>query len=394
MPQLPIEIWLEIFQWATGSLDFCTLSHYAPFQTLSAAGDKRDGGILKIKRNLSLVCRQWKELTAELLYKDIRIVRGVEDLKTALQTLTSDGNTYGCWVQRVTLPFSSTITGPHESSTTATSIHILKLCSKIRILVRPQYLVHNLQFQSEAQIVSFPSLERLEWWHNNDAERSGGINSLTVVLSMAPNLTYLFIGGLAGHARITPRLVSLPQLTILRLRIVDGLLLHQIMHNWTLPSLEHIILDTPGLSAQNLSMIWDSLGPQLRTVEFGKHHRFLLNGPILPCLQGCPRLEEINYFALFTMSARLTESHYTLRRVGLHADVNSSLTEPGSAWSLLEHHFNVLLSHQLPLLQRIVLYGDWRGAVAHPRFEPILRRSYLRGRLIAYPDGTRVTNYS
>jgi len=294
-------------------------------------------------------------------------------------------------VQRAVLPFSSTITDPYDTSTCRTSVDILALCSKLRILVRTPHDIarHELPFYSEAQDISFPLLEHLEW-HNNEPERMGGINSLCAVLCMAPNLTYLFIAGLPGRSRIIPRSVSLPVLTTLHLRNVDGLLLHVIVDRWALPALAHLILDDPWYS-QALLIIWEKYGSQLRTVELGKHLRFLVRDVISPCLRCCPSLEEINYYPLFTTSPVLEQAHYSLKTVGLHYAPNLYLIDQASIRSSLEQHFDWLLSRQLPLLQRIVLHGDWTNAVADPRFKPILERSVRRGKFIVYPDGSRIS---
>jgi hypothetical protein len=293
----------------------------------------------------------------------------------------------------VVLPFSSTVTGVYDTSTCTTSIDILVLCSQLRILVRPRHRPHHeLHFHSEAQDVSFPSLKHLEWWHNNEAERTGGINSLTAVLSTASNLTYLFVAGAAGHAKLAPGHLSLPNLTTLRLRVPEGLLLYYIVHRWTLPALTHLILDVPSSSSQGFLMIWDKFGSQIRTIEFGKHLRFLLEDSISPCIRGCPSLEEINYYAQFTAPPELRQAHYSLRTVGLHYAANPYLTMLGSGWLSLELHFITLLGPHLPLLRRIVLHGDWGEVVAHPRFQPILERFVREGRFIVYPDGSRVSN--
>lgn len=266
------------------------------------------------------------------------------------------------------------------------------LCSQLRILVRPRHRPHHeLHFHSQAQDVSFPSLKRLEWWHNNEAERTGGINSLTAVLTRTSNLNYLFVAGGAGHAKLSPGHLSLPNLTTLRLRLPDGLLLYYIVHRWTLPALTHLILDLPS-SPQSFLMIWDKFGSQIRTIELGKHLRFLLEDSISPCIRGCTSLEEINYYAQFTAPPELRQAHYSLRTVGLRHAANPYLTMLGSSWSSLELHFNTLLGPHLPLLRRIVLYGDWGEVVAHPRFQPILERSVREGRFIVYPDGSRVSN--
>ena len=100
MQQLPVELLLEIFQWATDSRYSSPVSslHYTPFQALEAEGEIAS---LKIKRNLSLVCRQWRQLTVQLLFQDLWITRGAVGLRGALQTVTPEGNSYGDWVRPV-----------------------------------------------------------------------------------------------------------------------------------------------------------------------------------------------------------------------------------------------------------------------------------------------------
>src|SRR6266478_7288273 len=100
MQQLPVELLLEIFQWATDSRYSNPVSslHFTPFQALGAEGEMAS---LKIKRNLSLVCRQWRQLTVQLLFQDLWIKHSAEGLRDTLQTITPEGNTYGDWVRPV-----------------------------------------------------------------------------------------------------------------------------------------------------------------------------------------------------------------------------------------------------------------------------------------------------
>ncbi|KIL71584.1 hypothetical protein M378DRAFT_64786 [Amanita muscaria Koide BX008] len=395
MHTLPTELLLEIFQWATDCYypHPCSYSYYSPFQAL----EDRANPNLKIKRSLSMVCRQWRHLTAQFLYKDVWIGHGAEGLKQALKTARSDGGTYADCVERAILPFSSTATDPSNTLTNRASIDIIEACSHLRILVRSQHpTTGGVRFDFEAQTVSFPSLERLEWWHHNEAERSGGVNSLSTVLSSAPNLTYLFIGGLAGRqiARIGVHSVSLPKLTTLRLRVIDGYILHRIVNSWSLPALSHMVIDAPGWSPVRLPLLWQAFGSQLRTVEFGKHVRFLLDDTVSLCVQNCPALEALNFFLFFTTCPKFVEPHSCLRRVGLHAADNSIQTDSGTAWTSLDTHFDVLLGDYLPFLRHIVLHGDWSDAVSDPRFESILQHAQTVGRCIIYPNESSVSHYS
>ncbi len=75
-PHLPNELWLEIFSWVTYMPDNAYASNYSPFCDCPARDDSAVGLSLKIKRALVLVCRLWRDLTTELLYKDLKITQG------------------------------------------------------------------------------------------------------------------------------------------------------------------------------------------------------------------------------------------------------------------------------------------------------------------------------
>ena len=285
------------------------------------------------------------------------------------------------------LPYHSTVPRPY---TPLKSIEILGLCSSLHTLHRPlDYSAGNLRFDHEAAGISLPSLQRLEWWHHNEAERSGGINSLSAVLRGAPNLRYLFIGGVmgTGYTGRYSDLILLPNLCIFRLHIRSGLLLRQIITRWTLPSLTHLILDTPPVR-DGLEDIWEKFGSQLEVVEFGRHVRFYMNDDLSPCLNGCPNLRELNFYLLFTSAPRTIEVHQNLSAVGLHAHMNDMLSTGDSLWGLIETHFDVLCSTKFPALRRITLYGTWRSILGHRRFIPIQNKLWQSGRTLMLPDQT------
>lgn len=405
---LPPEIWLEIFEWATFN---SFLTGYTPFQNIT--GDNRDAS-LHVKRTLSLVCRSWREWSTHLLYKEIRIRHGAHALKQALERTIQDDRLYGslvrltsflfihslicisylcspfddAWphheqVRRVVLPYPSTASSRFQS---LTSIDILKLCPHLEILIRPQFLLlDGLRYDFDVEGVRMPSLRRLEWWPHNEAERTGGINSLGAVLWNAPNLRFLFIGGpgVVGLTCIDPEPVALPMLETLRLSVVSRLLLSQIVFRWALPSLINLIMDSPLVELRPLYSMLETYGPQLQTIEFGKHVRFLMNDFLSPCLKGCPVLKELNYYVFFTEPAETTVVHPTIETVRLHAAVNSILSDGPSLWALLERHFSFLGNRMaLPALQRVVLYGDWRPVVINRRFYALWKHVAGAGRVV------------
>lgn len=374
---LPPELWLEIFEWAADN-DNLACGSSKPFEPIP--GTTQDPG-LQVRLALFSVCKTWQRWMARILYKDIKIGRDTYSLQQTLGKHEQSGPRYGEMVRRVVLPYQSTVAGPSRS---LKSIGILKLCPNLHTLVRPQRsFLDRMQFDYEAEAIELPRLERLHWWHHNEAERSGGINSLGVVLRGAPNLRYLFIGGAVATSqiRMEAEQMVLSKLELLRLHIKSGLLLRQILSRWSLPSLTHLTLDSPPVR-DGLNAIWETFGQQLEVVEYGRHVHFLMNDDLSPCLEGCPNLKELDYHVFFTLPADSSQSHANLSVVGLHSHANVLLSDGGSLWKLIEHHFEMLCGPGLSALQRIVLYGSWRSILNHPRFRPIQKKLNGSGRIL------------
>lgn len=284
------------------------------------------------------------------------------------------------------LPYQSTV-----PSCFSLSLEILGLCPYLHTLIRPQRSVFDgLYFDNEVMGVPLPSLQHLEWWHSNEAERSGGINSLSAVLRSAPNVHYLFIGGVVGTITTLQetQCIILPHLQILRLYIRSGLFLRQIITRWSMPSLTHLILDSPPVK-DGLQEVWEALGDRLETLEFGKHVRFLISDHLTPCLKGCPNLKRLNYYFFFTAPPESTYVHPNLTTIGLHPYVNALLDDGNSVWALIEHHFEILCGFSLPGLRKVVLHGDWGFILRHPRFAAIQMHLKNSGRELQLSEQTR-----
>lgn len=279
------------------------------------------------------------------------------------------------------LPYSSTVP---ESGRATQSIEILKLCPHMHTLLRPQHsMFDGLRFDREVTGVVLPSLQRLEWCFNGEADRSGGINSLCCMLRNAPQINFLFIGGVVGnhYMCMDPSPVELSNLDTLRLNIRSGSLLRQIVFRWSMPSLTRLIIDSPPVK-EGLDALWETFGDRLEVVELGKHMLFLMNSDLPPCLRGCPNLKELHYYFFFTNPPDNIPYHAHLTTVCLHAAVNGVLVEGDALWGLIQRHFEFLCSDKLEKLQRIVLYGDWRPVLTRPAFQDIHREIKAKGRCI------------
>ncbi|KAJ3575254.1 hypothetical protein NP233_g1236 [Leucocoprinus birnbaumii] len=386
---LPPELWLEILSWAIHPPAREQDAHcidYAPFQP--APMEPRDSTLV-VKRTLRMVCRLWRHWTDGSFFRAVKIQPGSNALWYAFSAAQNQQN-YGELVQRATLPYPSTVSGP-ANSFTSMSIQILRRCKQLKVLIRPPCLLaQGLHFDFEVDCVPLPSLRRLEWWHHAEAERSGGINSLCIVLQHAPDIEYLFIGGVVGYTHFAH--VCLSSLRTLRLHLVNGLLLHQIVSRWLLPSLTHIILDSP-LVERGLQSVWDRFGYQLEVVEFGKHLRFFMYDHLTTCIRGCSTLQEFGYFIFFTKPPTTLEGHPTIRTIRLNSAINNVIHTAEEIWAILEGHFQFY--RRLESLQRIILYGQWRGILAQQRFHEILKR--LRERqgnvILRLADGTVIDGY-
>ncbi|KAF9245893.1 hypothetical protein BU15DRAFT_85553 [Melanogaster broomeanus] len=348
---LPPEIWITIFRWATSPSAGYPAPYYEPFRASFEEFDE----LLRTKGALVQVCRLWRDLASVFLYEDVRVRHGSESLREALASYrdledeASQGWLGRC-VRRLELPHPQTATERPDS--THNVVQILKSCPSLKTLVRP-FMRQALRLYT----VSLPSLTRLEWWHYNNAARSGGINSLAHVLRDTPSLRFLTLGGESWASPAAQIPIHLPALTTLRLRRLNILFMTQICR-WELPSLVHVVVDFPPEEC-GLESLWSKFGHQLCTVEFGRNIAFLMTEQISLFLRGAPRVERFNYFMHFTRAPPelLPDEQSSLQCVGVHAFPCAMLN---NVWNHRNSHFDFLSSQSLPALKRVVLHGDWQ----------------------------------
>ncbi|KAF9229026.1 hypothetical protein BS17DRAFT_16 [Gyrodon lividus] len=362
--QLPPEIWIVIFHWATSPPAGYPAPYYEPFRASFEEFDEP----LRTKRALVQVCRRWRVLASVFLYEDVRVRYGSESLMEALvshRDVEDEGSQgwLGRCVHRLELPYLQT--GTDRPGNTHNVVQILKSCSSLKTLVRPfmREPPDSVRYEFPAGIVSLSSLTRLEWWHYNNAARSGGINSLTDVLRSAPSLQFLTLGGEFSMNPGPP--IRLPAVTTLRLRRVNALLVRHICQ-WELPSLVHVVADFPP-DHNGLEALWFQFGHQLCTVELGRNIVFHMSDQIIVFFRGCSRVKMFNYFIHFTAppAASLLVEKSSLQCVGIHAFPCAMMKD---TWKHLNSHFDFLASRFLPALKRIVLHGNWQHIMADERF--------------------------
>lgn len=360
-PSLPIELWLQILQLAASSSSSYLGSNYTPFEVPGTLFTF--DADLQAKRSIVSVCKLWKALATHMLYEDVIIRHGSSQLKDRLASADvaapqeAELEAYGTFVRRMVLPYSHTATArPLHMS----ALDILQECPRLETLVRPPHreLFSNLLWEFPAPCVPLDGLKRLDWWHYNDAARTGGINSFQDVLHRTPNLRYLSIGGdlwitFTGGSSA----VNLPELTTLRLCRMNMLFIPMLCR-WYLPSLTNIIV---GDISRGMDNLWDTFGPNVQLVEFGAHLRFIVEDHLTTTLSKCPQLKHLNYYAMFMAKCAFGGIHPSIHSIGLHARP-CSFFEIGddSTAQQLDAHMTLISGPAFPGLRQITLYGDWR----------------------------------
>jgi hypothetical protein len=273
----------------------------------------------------------------------------------------------------------------------------LEACPQLDVLIRPGHLNcaplrYVPQFNHAADDFTAAGalrrLRRLDWWHLDPAHQTGGINSLEHVISCAPDIEYLTIGGLVSTCALSPRRWELPKLETLRLSRLNERLLWSIQR-WSLPSLKNIVVEmTPNERTLAVS-VWPAFGATLASVEFGADLSFLVTDQIAPALQGCPNLEELAYHINFSHPPPTETTHASLARVRLHAHPNQLVSQDVSEyWRHLQGHFAFLASSSLPALREIVLHGDWANIIHHTHFNTAMSTLCAKQRNVVFFDGT------
>lgn len=379
LPPLPSELWLEIFRFATTTpnLIFLHATTYHPFQVVPP--DKsykypKTEFSFRVKAAISLVCRRWNELARDLLYEDIVIpeVPRIGDMKHQLigneanHSIDIEDDTDASRpryrVQRILLPFTSTTTRVKTTNISDVNAIIQHYSSTLIALYRPNFSINYVRGRMiiyefpAGDCPPLPSLKRLDWWHSDEASRTGGINSLTHVLRVSPNIQYLSLGGHSASMFMEDGAVALPDLTTLRLQTMSMTFMFH-LHKWHLPSLRNLVLDNIRLTYTFSIMegFWDVFGAQLRTVEFGRYLTYLLDPTTIQrILNGCPNLEEFSYYSKFTLKPLPPdEPHMSLAVVRMNLEDLEMQME-----NSLESHLIAWCAYGYPNLRRILLYGS------------------------------------
>ncbi|KAJ7157147.1 hypothetical protein C8R46DRAFT_420960 [Mycena filopes] len=370
---LPVELWLEIFRRLEERSDAFL---HAPFER-HPQGVKWD--VKSAYTNIVLVCQNWHTWAIGLLYHNIQLPDPSTD-----DTRLEVHQRYGHWVRRAIVPYSSTVT---ESYKPMLSTKMLALYPSLQTLVRPphrQSPMQTLKYEFDATCPPLPSLKRLEWWNYPDAAQTGGINSLTAVLSAAPNLEYLFVGIEVSHGvrslRPTGRM-DLQSLHTLRLCDNPWSNNYSYFTHLSLPALRHLIIEM-GMVDVGIEGL---LQPQLVTLEFGPRALFKKRYDLGVCLQSCPVLREINY-SLYAIPPLTGTTYPSITSIGFHFVPFQMDHMDDPRWALLGRHLQVFAGEMFPNLQRLRLFGELEQLLTDARFLALQEQLTSRGCIVEIAD--------
>ncbi|TFK44305.1 hypothetical protein BDQ12DRAFT_640820 [Crucibulum laeve] len=282
LPDLPLEIWLEIFQFATYVHRSASLKPLDPFTlkrtSNNAMGANSPSLALKTKLALVLVSRSWRRIAVQMLYEHLTIrspvradailvvLRGscrVEGFNYVAQSAWGQG--YGQWARHIEIYTHAR--GANKLQYLQTLFRIFQLCPNLRILSGVWKHPLPVDFLNVISRIYGSSLQSLYWNEQSPME-----------LGLRPHYT------LAGPQFLG----SFRALRVLDLRHFIGCDLSncsRVLEKPTLPLVKDLILSThprclqtasflslPALCNLTLKVsIGDPLSTDLLT-DFLKHH--------------------------------------------------------------------------------------------------------------------------
>ncbi|KAJ6542314.1 hypothetical protein DFH09DRAFT_1368110 [Mycena vulgaris] len=414
----PTEIWRLIFRFATGS-DTSYHVDYLPFQPIqelqeTAAALAHEDVRLQTCLSLMRVSRRFRTVAAEFMYEDVRI-HDAEGLASIMAGLTrsarDDGaNSYGRYVRRLELPRRRTKFAAESHSlrfpihpipcepTTSTLIQILRLCSRLEILVRPclRLDAQNITFWASlirtAVDKPLAHLMRLEWHESELDARFYGTNHtdrLREIVAQSPNLRYLFLSSDRQNSLVD---LSLPR-SLHTLRLNRSLFHSQSGKKYPtksqhtcVPNIRNLVLHST-LPSTLLDFIARS-GEHLRVLELAFAPQMVFSSNQMQrLLTRCPKLEELAMFIGAPEISPLTTSQCpSIKRVRLKIDPD----EWHPYKPVLRGQTEVLEGRSFPELQEIILHDPTRWFMRRESGKELVRRMLRRGCTVNYEDGSPV----
>ncbi|KAJ7785003.1 hypothetical protein DFH07DRAFT_948087 [Mycena maculata] len=414
----PPEIWWLILKFATWSETSFHVD-YHPFQHIQELQEtvqslQHESLRLQTCHSLMGVSRSFRDLTAEFMYKDVRIydAQGLERLFSALtRSAREDGpHNYGSYIRRLELPRRRTIMEPQSEflrlpthpipcdPETIRLADILHHCPNLEILVRPCLRLDAQNIILWAGLVgktfdgSLPHLKRLDWHESQLDGRFYGtshIECLREIVARSPSLRYLFLS--SDRPNPLENLTLPSSLHTIRL---DGSYFHsphtrkcllKSRHRSDAPNLRNMVLHT--MLPTPLLDFLAAIG-QLHVLELAFAPQMVFSSNKMQRLiSRCPKLEELVYYLGAPEISPLVDFQCdTVRRVRLKLNPD----EWNPCRSVVRGQVEVLVGPSFPALEEIILHDRARWFLRKDSGSEFLRRLQRRGCAVNYEDGSPV----
>ncbi|KAF9462441.1 hypothetical protein BDZ94DRAFT_1283038 [Collybia nuda] len=349
LPDLPLEIWLEIFQFATYVHQHVTIVPLDPFSmkrvSTNVMGVNTPTLSMRTKLSLVLVCRSWRRISVQMLYEHL-VIRSparanaiLSVLRNSAQRLQYDDREtgkiysfpgYGMWTRHVEI--FTHARGAHDIRYLQSIFHILQVCPNLRTLSGTWVHPLPLEFLNAIAILYGPSLEALYWGELTTfptittPEFLGSFQSLRV-LDLRNYVGNEFVVG----SETSPRISSLPKVQHLIMSTHSRSV--AVATALSLPSLRNLTIKTMSIKTNTSDLLLAFLkvhgrslicidlpspsvdsDPDPDTAVFRRSASHL-NPDIFLRPDLCPNLDT---FTFPTISPPLgTHVHHSIRRIGL-----------------------------------------------------------------------------
>ncbi|KZT30956.1 hypothetical protein NEOLEDRAFT_1126640 [Neolentinus lepideus HHB14362 ss-1] len=406
---LPSELILQVFRWATWPPPHVKLSaEYTPFSSSNVTVAFNDPSIeLKLKYNLALVSRQWRDLATEFLYEHIAFRRTQTDEIVPSPDWLSIMD-YGRYAMSVQICRSLYADQPSSDLYEIWAL-IFHHCPNVKLILRPWWgkvgafsrehwvLPANVQMPSSSNLpLCFANVTRLEWEYSSHFN----IQLFRDIAQRLPNLRWLSLtsivgAGTGGRALESHnhRSLHLSQLTTLCLRI-ENASMYRSMQWLTLPKLTHLIIEEQdvnigGANARIMRGLFEKLGQTLEVLELGrgKYKHFRQSDVVSLAVTMCPKLHTLSYYVLYTTvpsASRIAIVAKSLRHIHLHAEAASGFD---SLLDLAPMHMlqRIVWFRRFEELDYLTLHGDWTAILQNPEVSKALSGSRW---IVKFENGT------
>ncbi|KAJ6629441.1 hypothetical protein B0H10DRAFT_1987142 [Mycena sp. CBHHK59/15] len=242
LPDFPLEIWLEIFQWCTYVYGSTTIEPMDPFtlkHSPTVIGANTPILSMRTKCALVRVCRSWRRIAIQILYQHL-VIRSPSRAELILQVLRdshSVKSNYGHWTRHIELYTHAR--GSADIRFLQNVFRIFQYCPRLRMLSATWRIVVPTEFLNAVSTLYGPTLQGIHW-----DEQKHSLEKTHASLDF---------------------LASFRTLRVLDLRsfVGDGVHNHPPSEPPTLPCLNHIILSNHG---PNIAMATVLQLPALRTL--------------------------------------------------------------------------------------------------------------------------------